>query len=169
MKGLRIWRLFVSVVAVISLLLNVVVIAGLLEIRGGLDRALTAARDALARQANQPIAFTVAIDQPIPIQADIPIDETFTIPIDFVYPLDTVINTHIDIPVLGRQEIAVPVETRIPISHTLEIPVEMTVPVSVTYHLQTDIPVEVAVPPDLLTTLDALLQGLTSELDPLPK
>jgi hypothetical protein len=106
----------------------------------------------------------VAVDQPIPIQADVPIDQVFVVPIDFVYPLETVVNTYVDIPVLGRQEITVPVETTIPINHTFEVPIQMTIPISVTYHLQTDIPVEVAVPPEVLQSLETLLAELSEGL-----
>jgi hypothetical protein len=164
MTNRRIWRIAISVVTLLSLLANGLLIFTLLRMRRELYTSLLSARNTLALSASEPIAFDVTVDQPIPIRTDVSVDEVFDVPIAFAYPLETVVTTHINIPVLGRQEIAVPIETVIPIDHTLEVPIQMTVPISVTYQLQATIPVEVAWPPDLLEGLDALLLGLASGL-----
>ncbi|MBN1246712.1 MAG: hypothetical protein JXC32_03600 [Anaerolineae bacterium] len=164
MNKLRIWRLLVSALVVISLVVNGLLIVVLLRVHSSLRETVRAVRTSLALSESMPIAFDVAVDQLIPIRTEVPIDHVFVIPIDFVYPLDTVVSTYVDIPLLGRQEIAVPVETVIPISYTLEVPLQMTVPISVAYHLQAEIPVEVDVPPQMLEGLEALLSGLDTGL-----
>lgn len=164
MTNRRIWQIAISVVALLSLLANGLLVLTLLRVRQGLSESLLVARNTLALSASEPIAFDVTVDQPIHIRTDVPIDEVFEVPIAFVYPLETVVTTYVNIPLLGRQEIAVPVETVIPIDHTLEAPIQMTVPISVTYQLQATIPVEVAWPPELLQGLDALLLRLISGL-----
>jgi hypothetical protein len=91
------------------------------------------------------------------------------VPLDFEYPLNTVINTYVDIPLLGRQDIAVPVETVIPINTMLDIPIQMDFPISVTYQLQTVIPVEVQLPPTLLDTFEGFIEQLNVALSFPPK
>jgi len=164
MTKLPIWRVVISVLIAISLLLNVVLIVGLLRVREGLQSALTVAGNALALSTSEPLAFVVSVDQAIPIQTTVPIEQSFVVPIELDYPLETVVNTYIDIPLLGRQDIAVPVEMVIPISTTLEIPIQMEIPISVTYQLQTEIPVEVQLPPTLLDTLADLIEQLGAGL-----
>jgi hypothetical protein len=44
------------------------------------------------------------------------------VPFEMDYSLSTVVNTYINIPILGRQSVAVPVDAVIPISETFEIP-----------------------------------------------
>ena len=164
-----IWRALILVLVVLSLALNAALIVGALRVREGLVSALAGAEDALALLSGEPIAFDVAVDQEIPIQTTVPIEETFVVPIDFDYALDTVVETYVDIPILGRQDIAFPVQTVLPINTSFEIPVEMAVPISVTYQLQTDIPVEVELPSELLDAFDDLIGQLSAILDPLPK
>ncbi len=169
MTKLRSWRVVISVCVAISLLLNVVLIVGLLRVREGLQSALTVAGNALALSTSEPLSFVVSVDQAIPIQTTIPIEQSFAVPLELDYPLKTVVNTYIDIPLLGRQDIAVPVEMVIPISTTLEIPIQMQIPISVTYQLQTEIPVEVQLPPTLLDTLAGLIEQLDAGLQFPPK
>lgn len=142
-----IWRAFILILVIISLAFNAVLIVSLLQAREGLVLALAGAEDAVALLSGEPLSFEVAVDQEIPIRTSVPIEETFVIPLSFDYTLDTVVETYVNIPLLGKQDIAVPVQTVLPISTTIEIPVEMTVPISVTYQLQTEIPVEVELPP----------------------
>jgi hypothetical protein len=164
MTKLRSWRVAISAFVAISIGLNVVLIVGLMYTREGLRSALAMANDTLIQSAGEPLVIEVAVDQAIPIQTMIPIEQSFVVPLEFNYPLNTVINTYVDIPVLGRQDIAVPVETVIPISTTLAIPVEMDVPISVTYQLQTRIPVEVQIPSTMLTALEGYFEQLDAGL-----
>lgn len=165
MTKLRTWRLLISALVVLLLLVNGLVIFTLLRVRSRMEETIITARNALATTAAESLVFDVSVDQPIPIRADVPIDQVFEVPLVFAYPLETVVNTYVDIPLLGRQDIALPIETVIPISYTIAIPVQVSVPISVTYRLQTEIPVEVALPPDLLQSLDALLGDLAQELE----
>ena len=160
---LKIWRWVFSAMAIISLALNGFLIYSLLSFRRGLISALTAAQDSLARMEDQPLAFAVTVDEDVPIQTTIPIEQTFVMPLQIDYPLDTVVNTHIDIPILGKQELTIPVQTIIPISYTLEIPIQTEVPISLTYRLQQEIPVEVVMPAEVMGSLTDLLERLNEE------
>ncbi len=169
MTKLRSWRVVISGFVAISILLNVVLIVGLLRTREGLRSALTVAGHAVSLSTSEPFAVVVSVDQMIPVQTTVPIEQSFAVPLELDYPLSTVVNTYIDIPLLGRQDIAVPVEMVIPISTTLEIPIQMAIPISVTYHLQTEIPIEVQLPRTLLETLANLIEQLDAGLQFPPK
>jgi hypothetical protein len=161
--SVKVWRWIFSVLVVLSLLLNGFLLYSLLSVRKGLLDALASARNALAMVGDQPLAFEVTVDELVPIQTTIPIEQTFVVPLQIDYPLDTMVNTYIDIPILGKQELAIPVQTVIPISYPWEIPIQIEVPISFSYHLQQEIPVEVVVPADALDSLTDLLERLSEE------
>ncbi|MGC9347268.1 MAG: hypothetical protein ACP5JG_03935 [Anaerolineae bacterium] len=164
MTRLRVWRALVSLLVVGSLVLNGVLLYALLYVRGELRSALITARNSLAVKEREPWVVQVNVDQEVPIRTTIPVDETFVIPLDIEYPLSTVINTHVDIPILGRQYINFPVETVIPISYTLEIPIQVDFPISMTYRIQTEVPVEVEMPPEFYGSLNDLIDRMDNEL-----
>jgi hypothetical protein len=160
---LKIWRWVVSILVVVSLILNGFLLYALLSFREGLVSALDAARSSLVDMEEQPLLFAVTVDKVVPIQTTVPIEQTFVMPLQLDYPLDTVVNTHIDIPILGKQALAIPVQTVIPISYTLEIPIQTAIPISLTYHLQEEIPVEVVVPAEISSSLTDLIGRLEEE------
>ena len=156
---LRVWRMAISALVVSSLLLNVVLAVVLLGMRQDLRRHAVGARRPGATES-EPLVLDVAVGEDIPIQMTVPLDQVFVVPLEMNYPLKTVINTYITLPVLGRQNISVPVDTVIPVSTTVEVPIRANVPISLTYHLQTEIPVEMHFPFRLSSTLDALIEDL---------
>jgi len=160
----RIWLVVLTILVVISLALNAyffLVIAGFRQ--GALDM-IANARVSLAMLGREPFVIQVDVDQVIPFNTTVPISETFVLPLDIDYPLSTVINTYFNIPLLGRQEVAIPIEAIIPIQYTLEVPLQVEVPISLTYHLQTSVPVEVALPPEIGLSLDEMLRQVEEGL-----
>lgn len=160
----KIWLGILTVLVLISLTLNAVFVVGLLTARDAALGVVSSMRGVLDRVSSQPFATTVKVDQNIPFNAVVPISQTVTIPVDIQYPLSTIVNTYIDIPVLGRQDISVPIDTVIPFQYDLIVPVAVEVPISLTYHLQTDVPVSVDIPAEIRTSLDTLLQQVESVL-----
>jgi len=160
----RIWLIVLTVLVVFSLALNGYLVATLLGVRQTALDAVATARNNLAQLGSQPFVTQVSIDQEIPFDTVVPINQTLTVPINIDYPLSTVVNTAVNIPVLGRQEISLPIQTTIPIRYTLEVPIAVDVPISLTYHLQTDVPVEVVIPPQIRAPLDDVLRQIESGL-----
>ncbi len=160
MKRVQIWRYIISLLVIASLTINILLIYFLLQIERGFATSLEAARGALLDMSSEPLEITVEIDQMIPVNTTIAFSDTLTIPLRFEYPLDTIVNTYVQLPVLGRQDIVVPVQTVIPISQTFQMPVQMQVPISMTYPLQAEIPVQVEIPPQLTDTLHGFLDEL---------
>ncbi len=116
---------------------------------------LRAQLDDLGRQS---LSTEVQIDQVVPISATLPFDYVFTVPVDTVYPLSTVVNTGFELPLLGWQDIAVPIQAEIPLQLDLDVPVQAEIPISFTYQLQMTIPIEVAWPPEILSPLQEILR-----------
>ena len=160
----RLWRVLFSLGVIASLALNALLITTLAGIRKGLLDTLASARNGLALAGNQALIIDVAVDQQIPIQAAVPVEQTIRVPFQLDYQLSTVVNTYVDLPVLGRQDLALPVEAVIPIETTLEVPIQATVPISLTYPLQLVIPVEIEIPSTLSDSVDDALQQLEQEL-----
>jgi hypothetical protein len=163
-KSIRIWRYSVSVLTVVSLLINITLIFVLLSIGQGLRSAVAAARESLEVARAEPVELTVSINQQVPISTTVPLSETFMMPVRFDFPLSTRVTTYVTIPLLGRQEIVVPVEATIPVSQTLAIPLEITVPVNITPTLQMDVPVQVALPPEVIEALEDFIDGFEDGL-----
>ncbi len=154
----RIWLVVLTMLVVASLTLNAYFFLIITNLRRGLQDLITNVRVGLATVGREPFTVQVYVDEEIPFVTTVPINETLTWPLDINYPLSTVINTYVNVPLLGRQDIAIPIDTVIPIRYTLEVPVQTEVPISLTYHLQTTVPVEIALPPEIELTLDEILQ-----------
>ena len=158
------WLLILTVLTVISLTLNGLLLFTLFKVRENALGTLTSVRNTVALMGTEPMTMTVHIDQMIPFNTVLPLSQTLTIPLDIVYPLSTVVNTYVNIPVLGRQDIALPIDTEIPIQYDLTVPLALDVPISLTYPLQVDVPVAIKIPPELRTPIDDVLQQIETAL-----
>ncbi len=163
-SGVKIGRLLLWFLVLLSLALNGVLIYALLEVREGALSTIASLQNTVVQWRDQSIVVPVKVDQQIPFRATVPISETLTVPLDFDYPLSTVVNTSVRIPLVGEQDVAFPIDTIIPVHYTLEAPVQVSVPISMTYHLQTEIPVSVEIPPAWLDQIYAILEETESAL-----
>ncbi len=154
----RIWMVVLTILVFVSLALNGYFFLIITGFRQGTLAMITNARVSLATLGRDPFVIQVSVDEEIPFNTSVPISETLFLPLDINYPLSTVINTFVNVPLLGRQDIAIPIETIIPIQYTLEVPIQVEVPISLTYHLQTEVPVEIAIPPEIHLALDEALR-----------
>jgi len=158
------WLTILTILTIISLILNGILLFALFKVRANALEALGAVRNTVALLGTDPITMDVHVDQMIPFNMVLPLNETVTIPLDIVYPLDTIINTYVDIPVIGRQDIAVPINAQIPIQYDLTVPIALNVPISLTYPLQVDVPVVIEIPPELRVPIEAVLQQIEAAL-----
>lgn len=128
--------------------------------QGQFHEIVSSARADLQAWSGQPLALQIAIDQTIPISDTVSISDTFTVPIDTVFPFSTQVRTSFNIPLLGRQELSIPVAGSVPVKATFEVPLQAEFPISMTYRLALDLPVEVTLPPEVLQSVDQMLQQL---------
>ncbi len=142
----------------LSLALNVFILYVLFAARSRAVSILENSQVLLDQMTTQPIETVVHVDQPIQVSEVLPLQHTFTVPVNTVYPLSTVVRTNVRIPLLGLQEIAVPIETDIPIETEITVPVDTSVPISFTYRLQADVPVRVDLPEETFAPVEEILQ-----------
>lgn len=158
-KSTLLWLLLI-----LSLLLNFTVLYVLFYARAASLELLSQAERAVAEFSSQPVKTVVEIDQNIPLSETLFFDHSFLVPLDTVYPLSTVVQTEVSLPLLGTQELNIPIQANIPLQMELEVPVKTNIPLSFTYHLRTSLPVEVVIPPETVEPLSALLQRMTEAL-----
>lgn len=113
------------------------------------------------------IAFTVPINEEIPIDTEVVLDRTLNVPIQTSVPIDETIDT--TIVVQGPFGSEIPIDVTVPVQ--LDLPVDVEVPISVNevIPISTRVPVRLTLPVDvavqgteLETLVTALRQGLAA-------
>ncbi len=160
----RMGQLLLWFLVILSLALNGVLIYALFEVREGALNTIASLQNTVVQWRDETVVVPVEVDHTIPFKTMVPISETLTIPLNFDYPLSTVVNTSVKIPLVGEQEIAFPIDTVIPVHYTLETPIQVSVPISMSYHLQTEIPVSVEIPQAWLDQINTMLEETESAL-----
>jgi prefoldin subunit 5 len=132
-----------------------------------IDTALGDAVTSIDAFRNSTIRFDVAIDEVIPIDAEVVLDRTLDVPINTVLPIDETFDTTIT--VNGPFGIDIPLDITVPIKLDLPIDLEVAIPVNETIPVNTEVPVNLDVPiaidiskTELAALADALQQGLES-------
>ncbi len=162
--AVTLWLIVLSVLLLVSLGANAYTLYLLSLARDQVAATLSTARTALGEMQTQAFSTEVTINQSVPISATLPFNHVFNVPINTVYPLVTTVETYVQIPLLGRQNIAIPIEADIPVALTLDIPVQTSLPISFSYHLSMTVPVEVTLPLGSLTPVEQFLQEAENAL-----
>lgn len=132
-----------------------------------IDSALTEAVVGIDEFGTSTITFNVAIDEVVPISAEVVLDRTIDVPISTTIPIDEQFDTTItingpfgvDIPL----DITVPIQLDLPIDLDVAIPVNETIPVDAEVPVNLDVPIEIDISETELASLAAALaQGLES-------
>lgn len=141
--------------AILSLLFNAILVAGMLVFRAQAQQEAENIAQALDTVSFDNFEFPVVVDQTIPISLSVPFNQlfevpisktlpislsvpftdTFIVPIEHIIPINTTVNVPINIPGIGAANLPIPINTSVPISLTVEVPVSKTVAIN------TDIPV----------------------------
>ncbi|MDW7739033.1 MAG: hypothetical protein SCJ97_03100 [Bacillota bacterium] len=149
---------------VISLLVNIFVVSNIIRFRNDALSVIVTTRDGLSRLTSEPFIAEVAVDQVIPLELEIEIDETINVPIDTTYYLDTTVQTTVVLPLVGPQRITIPIRENIPLQLELALPVQLNFPISTEYHLDAVLPVLVSLPPETVEIIDQTLQEIEDDL-----
>lgn len=163
-------------IAIVSLLLNVGLIAGLMYMLNQVSRQLSAAADTVKANQISNFDIPVKVDETIPVQFTVEYKDEFNMPVDVTIPVstsfqfkDTIVfpinetiavdtSVAIKIPILNQPiPIEIPIKTDIPVSLNIEVPIDYTIPVeteipvdlNLTVPIETEIPVNEAIPVQL--------------------
>lgn len=133
-----------SILTLLSLALNGIVIFALLEMRETAHRIVADAQALMTEIADDTFAYTIELDQDIPVVAEVPFSETFSVPINTVLPISTTVGVPVNLGVTTYR-LTVPIETVVPVDMEVTVPVSQVVDISTVVPLNLDVPVEIAV------------------------
>lgn len=132
-----------------------------------LDSALGEAVAGIDSFRTSQIQFDVAINEMVPISAELVLDRTLTVPITTTIPIDQTLETTIS--VNGPFGIDIPLDISVPLQLDLPIDLDVAIPVNETIPIDTEVPVNLDVPividiaeTELAQLAEALQQGLES-------
>jgi hypothetical protein len=160
----KIFLIILAVGLILSLSLNLTVIYLLVSVRSDVHGSVVSTREGLEIITAESIEMEVQVDQLLPLDIIVPINEIISFPIDLVFPLYTVVNTTINFPIVGPQQVSVPIEADIPVNTIITIPVKMDLPISTEYHLQAVIPVKLSLPPETIDSMKKTLEDIEIRL-----
>lgn len=125
-----------------SLILHALTITRLFGVRNTLRDQIDQLATSISEAKNSKLNYTVAIDQQVPINVDVPIQRSFSVPID----TQVRIQQNIDLPVetaLGNFTIPVPIDANIPVSTTVPIQFDQTLNIDTSVPIKLDVPVQI--------------------------
>lgn len=165
-----------TVLTLLSLALNGVVIWGLLraqqialEARQVVQDTVSDARAIVAGVGDDTFSYTLKVQQEVPVEALVPLEEEVVVPIRATIPISTVVIIPINAGLLGTFDIDVPVRTMVPVSLDVAIPISHTVNIATTVLLDVEVPIEIPLAEtplvDYLKELDAGLGRLEKALE----
>ncbi len=120
----------------------------------------------LAAFQESTLTFNVEIDQELPVNAEIPFNETIEIPVQMVIPFKEQIQTTVNVDPFGTgfmvpMDIDIPVDMEFPIDEVVSVSVDRTIPISTTVPLQLAVPININIADtDLAPFIDELRKGL---------
>lgn len=125
-----------------SLILHALTITRLFGVRNTLRDQIDQLASSISEAKASKLSYTVAIDQQVPINVDVPIQRSFSVPID----TQVRIQQNIDLPVetaLGNFTIPVPIDASIPVSTTVPIQFDQTLAIDTTVPIKLDVPIQI--------------------------
>lgn len=167
------------VLVLLSLALNVVLLAGLWTARQAAIEALDAGLEALADLEDETFETSIHVQESIPIDTAVDFRRELIVPVHVTAPISDHIyfNETFEVPIdtaLLKMTVDVPVSATIPVS--LTVPVDGDVPISIdeTFPLHTEVELDLTVPvaiplsdtpiPDYLEQLRSMLEQVRQEL-----
>lgn len=162
----RIIRVLTALI-VASLLLHFVELLAIIRTRLFIKEQITALTAEVAQARQEVFSAQFALDQAVPVRADVPIQQTLRVPISTT----VTINDQVDVPLttpLGDVTIPVPLNINVPVNTNVPVNISETVTISTTVDLNLDVPVRVPVSEtsfaDYLESLERYLTDLQSKI-----
>jgi len=159
----RSWHyILLWLVAIVSLVLNILLLAGLYNFRLQAQQEVASVTEILDTVEIENFDLPVVINETLPIDITVPFNDTFeiaiheTVPISMTipikenisFPINDVVSINrdvtISIVILGQSiPVDIPIRADLPISLNIDIPIDMEVPVDTTIPIDLDIKVPV--------------------------
>ncbi len=144
----------------LSLVLHALTLSRLFAVRSALRAQLSQLADSMDTAQEQHVRYTVPIDQQVPINVVVPINETFVVPVNTSVQIKQDIEVPIDTG-FGVINLPVPLDVNIPISTSVPISFQQDFPISTTVDLNLSVPIDIDLgAPQFAEPLDDLRQSL---------
>ena len=118
----------------------------------------------LAEFEQSTLTFDVEVDEVIPVQANVPFNETIDIPVQISIPIEEDFETIITLNALGAEipvPVVVPVLMEFPIDEVVSVTISRTIPLSTSVSMTLAVPVQIDISDtELAPYLQELRQGL---------
>jgi hypothetical protein len=118
----------------------------------------------LAEFQRSTLTFDVEVDEVIPVQTNVPFNETIEIPVQVTIPIEEVFETTITLDAFGAKipvPVVVPVQMEFPIDEVVTVTISRTIPLSTSVPLALAVPVQIDISnTELAPYLQELRQGL---------
>jgi hypothetical protein len=174
----RSWHyILLWLIAIVSLTLNILLLAGLYNFRLQAQREVANVTEILDTVKIENFELPVVVDETLPIEITVPFSDTFEVPIqetvpisltipieeNISFPVNDVVRINRDVTVsvvvLGAPiPVDIPIRADIPIALNIDVPVELEVPVNTEIPINLDIVVpvdtEVAIQEEVPVKLD---------------
>ena len=168
-RALWILTSVLSVITIVSLVLNLLIIRQVVEARRLARIAIEDSISLLQDLEEQVYTYNVVIDDTFIVDDSVPFQEVIPVVIDEMMPFSTAVTASVNVGPFGRYPVTIPIGGNVPINLSFDVPVDETVPVYIEVPVHTEIPIEVSIAKTPLygTLQDAQshLGDLLSELD----
>ena len=148
---------------IVSLLLNVLIIAILILVDMVGRQIAASVADQLEAFGNQTINYKFRVNQTVPVNTLVPFQKNLVVPFQQSIPVSTTVKVSKELPVLGVVEFDVPIDTSVPVSFSVPIAISETIAVNAEVPLNLEIPLEIPVrDTPIKETLDRVAQALNT-------
>lgn len=160
------------VITILSLLFNVVVLRQLAIAKQVAQQAIDDAIITVGNLQNTTLTYTAVINDTIPLNADLELNESIPVLVDETLPINASINVPVRMGPFGTYTVTLPISGSVPVYTTLNIVIDQPIHVATTVPVQLEVPVRLAVKDtplaetfdDLTTRLEALALQLNRPL-----
>lgn len=146
-------------IAIVSLLFNILLLAGLYNFRLRAQREVADVNRILENvEIANDLEVPVAVDETLPISITVPFSDNFevaineTVPVQMVIPIDEQISFPVDDVVSINRDVTVSVNIA-----GIPIPVDIPIRADIPIHLDVDVPVQLEVPVDTEIPIDLMI------------
>jgi hypothetical protein len=168
-RALWILTSVLSVITIVSLILNLLIIRQVVEARRLARLAIEDSISLLEDFQQQVYTYDVVIDDTFIVDDSVPFQEVIPVVIDEEMPFSTSVTASVNVGPFGRYPVTIPIGGNVPINLSFDVPVDETVPVYIEVPIHTEIPIEISIAQTplygTLQDAESHLGDLLSELD----
>ena len=92
----------------------------------------------------QEFSVVVPIDQQLPIDTTISLEQEVNIPFNETIPINTNVNVPLELPFVGALDLDIPINTTVPVELDINVPLNQDVPIKTIVPIKLDLPISIS-------------------------